>query len=284
MMRTFCGYSVGLSRVAQKKRRWSVLSERLTLPATSPIDFCSSALAWNWLLALHDLLVAVIEPRQKHRAQFFRDVPAAPFYGFNRDGAKVQEGVIQNWWRQGMMGSAKAHYDSIKAFSETDQTEDLKAITVPTLVFHDEDDQIVPIADTARKSIKLLRNGQIKTYPRFPHGILTVNADVLNLHQGLIVIRCEWPMPRSSQADENAGGASEPLLHDLHPAGRARETARTRSSMDRAYPADRATVHQRGPSIESPREREACRRWNVRNRCPYREADPTDGPINLLEE
>lgn len=115
-----------------------------------------------------------------NRAQFFRDVPAGPFYGFNRDGAKVQEGVIQNWWRQGMMGSAKAHYDGIKAFSETDQTDDLKTITVPTLILHGEDDQIVPIADAALKAIKLLKNGTLKTYPGFSHGMLTVNADVLN--------------------------------------------------------------------------------------------------------
>ncbi len=115
-----------------------------------------------------------------NRAQFFRDVPAGPFYGFNREGAKVHEGVIQNWWRQGMMGGAKAHYDGIKAFSETDQTEDLKAITVPTLVLHGEDDQIVPIADSALKSAKLLKNGTLKTYPGFSHGMLTVNADVLN--------------------------------------------------------------------------------------------------------
>jgi non-heme chloroperoxidase len=115
-----------------------------------------------------------------NRAQFFRDVPAGPFYGFNRDGAKAQEGVIQNWWRQGMMGGAKAHYDGIKAFSETDQTEDLKAISVPTLVLHGEDDQIVPIADSALKSVKLLKNGSLKTYPGFSHGMLTVNADVLN--------------------------------------------------------------------------------------------------------
>ena len=115
-----------------------------------------------------------------NRAQFFRDVPAGPFYGFNRDGAKVQEGVIQNWWRQGMMGGAKAHYDGIKAFSETDQTEDLKAITVPTLVLHGDDDQIVPIADAALKAIKLLKNGQIKTYAGYPHGMLTTHAEVLN--------------------------------------------------------------------------------------------------------
>ncbi|OUJ16092.1 alpha/beta fold hydrolase [Acetobacter sp. DsW_063] len=115
-----------------------------------------------------------------NRAQFFRDVPAGPFFGFNRAGAEPQEGVIQNWWRQGMTGSAKAHYEGIKAFSETDQTEDLKAITVPTLVLHGEDDQIVPIADAALKSIKLLPNGKLKTYPGFPHGMLTVHADVLN--------------------------------------------------------------------------------------------------------
>jgi non-heme chloroperoxidase len=115
-----------------------------------------------------------------NRAQFFVDVPAGPFYGFNRSGATVHQGVIQNWWRQGMMGSAKAHYEGIKAFSETDQTEDLQSISVPTLVLHGEDDQIVPIADAALKSIKLLKNGTLKTYPGFSHGMLTVNADVLN--------------------------------------------------------------------------------------------------------
>lgn len=116
----------------------------------------------------------------RNRAQFYRDVPAGPFYGFNREGITAQEGVIQNWWRQGMMGSAKAHYDGIKAFSETDQTEDLKAIAVPTLVLHGEDDQIVPIHDAALKSITFLKNGTLKTYPGYSHGMLTVNADVVN--------------------------------------------------------------------------------------------------------
>ena len=116
----------------------------------------------------------------ENRAQFFLDVASGPFYGFNREGANVSQGVINNWWRQGMIGSAKAHYDGIKAFSETDQTADLEAITVPTLVLHGEDDQIVPIADAAFKSIKLLKNGTLKTYPGFPHGMLTVHADVLN--------------------------------------------------------------------------------------------------------
>jgi non-heme chloroperoxidase len=115
-----------------------------------------------------------------NRAQFFLDVPSGPFYGFNRDGATIHQGVIQNWWRQGMMGGAKAHYDGIKAFSETDQTEDLKAITVPTLVIHGDDDQIVPIADSALKSVELLPNGTLKVYKGFSHGMLTVNADVIN--------------------------------------------------------------------------------------------------------
>jgi non-heme chloroperoxidase len=115
-----------------------------------------------------------------NRAQFFRDVPSGPFFGFNREGAVVHEGMIQNWWRQGMMGSAKAHYDGIKAFSETDQTEDLKAITVPTLVLHGEDDQVVPIFASALKASKLLPKGVLKTYPDLSHGMHTVNADVLN--------------------------------------------------------------------------------------------------------
>lgn len=115
-----------------------------------------------------------------NRAQFFHDLPAGPFYGFNRADAKVDQGVILNWWRQGMNGGAKAHYDGIKAFSETDQTDDLQAITVPTLVMHGDDDQIVPIAASAEISVKLLKNGTLKVYKGFSHGMLTVNADVIN--------------------------------------------------------------------------------------------------------
>ncbi len=115
-----------------------------------------------------------------NRAQFYIDLPAGPFYGYNRPGAKADQGVIYNWWRQGMMGGAKAHYDGIKAFSETDQTEDLKAISVPTLVMHGDDDQIVPYADSAPLSSKLLKNGILKTYPGFPHGMPTTHADVIN--------------------------------------------------------------------------------------------------------
>ncbi|WP_028747613.1 alpha/beta fold hydrolase [Rhizobium mesoamericanum] len=116
----------------------------------------------------------------ENRAQLFVDFPTGPFYGFNREGAKVYSGVIQNWWRQGMMGSVKAHYDGIKAFSETDQTEDLTKITVPTLVLHGDDDQVVPIADSAELSVKLVKNGTLKVYKGYPHGMLTTHADVIN--------------------------------------------------------------------------------------------------------
>jgi non-heme chloroperoxidase len=115
-----------------------------------------------------------------NRAQLFVDFPTGPFYGFNRPGATISQGVIQNWWRQGMMGSAKAHYEGIKAFSETDQTDDLKAITVPTLVMHGDDDQVVPIADAALLSVKLVKNGTLKVYKGYPHGMLTTHADVIN--------------------------------------------------------------------------------------------------------
>ena len=115
-----------------------------------------------------------------NRAQFYLEIASGPFYSYNRPGAKVSQGVIDNWWRQGMMGSAKAHYDGIKAFSETDFTEDLKVIDAPTLVMHGDDDQIVPIADSALLSVKLLKNGTLKVYPKFPHGMCTTHADVIN--------------------------------------------------------------------------------------------------------
>jgi non-heme chloroperoxidase len=115
-----------------------------------------------------------------NRAQFYLDVPTGPFYGFNRPGAAVSEGTIRNWWRQGMMGGAKAHYDCIAVFSETDFTDDLRLIEVPTLVLHGEDDQIVPISDSALLSIKLLKHGTLKTYPGYPHGMATNHADVIN--------------------------------------------------------------------------------------------------------
>jgi non-heme chloroperoxidase len=115
-----------------------------------------------------------------NRAQFFLDVASGPFYGFNRPDAKVSQGVINNWWRQGMIGGAAAHYQGIKAFSETDQTEDLKTISVPTLVLAGDDDQIVPYQDAAVLQAKLLKNATLKIYKGFPHGMLTTHAEVIN--------------------------------------------------------------------------------------------------------
>ncbi|MDR6666528.1 non-heme chloroperoxidase [Rhizobium sp. 1399] len=115
-----------------------------------------------------------------NRSQFYIDLASGPFYGFNRPGAQVSQAIVQNWWRQGMAGGAKAHYDGIKAFSETDFTEDLKSIEVPTLVMHGDDDQIVPIADSAPLSAKLLKNATLKMYKGLPHGMATTHADVVN--------------------------------------------------------------------------------------------------------
>jgi non-heme chloroperoxidase len=115
-----------------------------------------------------------------NRSQFYLDLAGGPFYGFNRPGVKTIPGAVQNWWRQGMMGGAKAHYDGIKAFSETDFTEDLKAIGVPTLVMHGGDDQIVPIANSSQLSAKIIKNAKLKVYEGYPHGLMTVHADVVN--------------------------------------------------------------------------------------------------------
>jgi non-heme chloroperoxidase len=124
-----------------------------------------------------------------NRSQFYRDVAAGPFYNYNKSGAKPSEAIIENWWRQGMMGGAKAHYDGIVAFSQTDFTEDLKKITVPVLVMHSEDDQIVPYVASGPLSAKLLKNGTLKTYKGFPHGMptteaATINADLLAFLKG----------------------------------------------------------------------------------------------------
>jgi non-heme chloroperoxidase len=115
-----------------------------------------------------------------NRAQFFLDVASGPFYGFNRPGVETLQGVVRNWWRQGMEGGAKAHYDCIKAFSETDFTDDLKAIRVPALLLHGDDDQIVPFADASPLSAKLLQHATLKIYPGFPHGMCTTHAEVIN--------------------------------------------------------------------------------------------------------
>lgn len=115
-----------------------------------------------------------------NRAQFYMDLPSGPFYGFNRPGATLSKGIVENWWRQGMMGGAKAHYDCIAAFSETDFTEDLMKMEVPTLVMHGDDDQIVPIEDSAKLTVKLLKNGTLRIYPGYPHGMCTTHPDVIN--------------------------------------------------------------------------------------------------------
>jgi non-heme chloroperoxidase len=114
------------------------------------------------------------------RSEFYRALPSGPFYGFNRDDREFSEAIVENWWRQGMMGGAKAHYDGIVAFSQTDFTEDLKKISVPVLVMHGEDDQIVPYADAGPLTVKLVQNGTLKSYPGFPHGMPTTEAPTIN--------------------------------------------------------------------------------------------------------
>jgi non-heme chloroperoxidase len=115
-----------------------------------------------------------------NRAQFYRDVPSGPFYGFNRKGAAMSQGLIDSWWRQGMAGSAKAHYDYIAVFSETDFTDDLRTLTVPVLIMHGEDDQVVPIENSAHKAIRLVRDGTLRTYPGLSHGLFATHPDVIN--------------------------------------------------------------------------------------------------------
>jgi non-heme chloroperoxidase len=118
--------------------------------------------------------------QRANRAQFYLDVPTGPFYGFNRPGAKISEGLIRNWWRQGMMGGVKATYDCIKAFSETDFTEDLKKIDVPTLIIHGDDDQIVPIAASAMISVELVKGARLKVYPGLSHGLFATHHEIVN--------------------------------------------------------------------------------------------------------
>ena len=143
----------------------------------------------------------------QNRAQFFLDIASGPFYGFNRTGVPPIQGVIDNWWRQGMMGGIKAHYDCVKAFSETDFTEDLRTIDVPVLLLHGDDDQVVPIADSALIGIKLLKHGRLKVYPGLPHGMATTHADEINKDL-LAFIKGE---PVGQAADEAPALVAEPL-------------------------------------------------------------------------
>jgi len=173
------GHSTGGGEVARYVARYGKgrVSKAVLVSAVPPIMVKSEKNPEGTPIEVFDGLRAALTA---NRAQFFRDVPSGPFYGFNRPGAKVLDGVIDNWWRQGMIGSALAHYEGIKAFSETDQTEDLKAIEVPTLVLHGDDDQIVPYKDAGVLSAKLIKNAQLKIYPGYPHGMLTTHADVIN--------------------------------------------------------------------------------------------------------
>jgi len=139
-----------------------------------------------------------------NRAQLYLDIPTGPFYGFNRPGAKISQGLINNWWRQGMMGSAKAGYECIKAFSETDFTEDLKSIDVPVLVIHSEDDQIVPYADSGRLAAKLLKNGTLKSYNDLPHGCHSTHPELINADILAFI--------RGEAAQESSQAAAEPAL------------------------------------------------------------------------
>jgi non-heme chloroperoxidase len=174
------GHSTGGGEVARYVARYGGegrVSKAVLIGAVPPIMLKTPANSGGLPIEVFDGFRTALAA---NRAQLFRDIPAGPFYGFNRSGTKVSEGVIDNWWRQGMMGGAKAHYDCIKAFSETDFTEDLIKIDVPVLVMHGDDDQIVPIADSALLGIKLLRRGELKIYPGLPHGMATTHADLIN--------------------------------------------------------------------------------------------------------
>jgi non-heme chloroperoxidase len=154
------------------------VSKAVLIGAVPPIMLATEAYPGGLPMSVFD---GFREALQRNRAQFFLDIPTGPFYGFNRDGAEVSEGLIRNWWRQGMMGGAKAHYDCITAFSETDFTEDLRAVSLPVLLIHGEDDQVVPIEASARKAIDMLSNGTLKTYSGLSHGLFATHPDLINV-------------------------------------------------------------------------------------------------------
>lgn len=173
------GHSTGGGEVVHYVARHGKgrVAKVVTLGAVPPVMLKSEKNPGGLPLEVFDGLRAALAA---NRAQFYIDIASGPFYGFNRPGAKVIDGLIRNWWRQGMMGSALAHYECIKAFSETDFTDDLKKIEVPMLIMHGDDDQVVPIADSAEISIKLVKNGTLKVYKGFPHGMFATHADVIN--------------------------------------------------------------------------------------------------------
>ncbi|GJH24174.1 alpha/beta fold hydrolase [Caballeronia novacaledonica] len=173
------GHSTGGGEVAHYVARAEAgrVAKAVLISAVPPVMVRSEKNPGGLPLGVFDDLRAQLT---QSRAQFYLDIASGPFYGFNRPNAAVSEGVTRNWWRQAMMGGAKAQYDCIKAFSETDFTEDLKKIEVPVLVMHGDDDQIVPYPDSAPLSIKLLKNARLKTYEGYPHGMFTTHADEIN--------------------------------------------------------------------------------------------------------
>ena len=173
------GHSTGGGEVARYVARHGAgrVSKAALISAITPVMLKSDSNPGGLPLEVFDQFRDGVA---KNRAQFYRDVPAGPFYGFNRPGAQVSEGVIDNWWRQGMIGSAIGHYLCVKVFSETDLTEDLKSITAPVLVMHSEDDQIVPYADSGPLAAALLPHGTLKTYQGLPHGMPTTHAEQIN--------------------------------------------------------------------------------------------------------
>jgi non-heme chloroperoxidase len=173
------GHSTGGGEVVHYLARHgeSRVAKAVLISAVPPIMVKSAANPGGLPKEVFDGLQAQLAA---NRSQFYHDLAAGPFYGFNRPGAKVYEAVVQNWWRQGMMGGIKAHYDGVVAFSQTDFTADLKKISVPTLVMHSDDDQIVPYADSGPLTAKLVKNATLKTYKGFPHGMITTQADTIN--------------------------------------------------------------------------------------------------------
>jgi len=173
------GHSTGGGEVTRYVARATPgrVAKAVLIGAVPPVMVQSDSNPGGLPIAVFDGLRAA---HLANRAQFFLDLPTGPFYGYNRPGAVVSEGVIRNWWRQGMMGGAKPHHDCIKAFSETDFTADLQAIDVPVLVMHGDDDQIVPYANSALLAVQLLRHGTLKIYPGLPHGMCTTHPDIIN--------------------------------------------------------------------------------------------------------
>jgi len=174
------GHSTGggeVIRYVAKHGGGGLVSKAVTISAIPPVMVKSSDNPDGVPIEVFDGIRAGVAG---NRAQFYADLAAGPFYGYNRPGAKVSEGTKQEWWRQAMMGDIKAQYDCVKTFSETNFTADLKMIDVPVLVMHGEDDQVVPIANSAQKAIKLLKKGTLKTYPGLPHGMFATNPDLIN--------------------------------------------------------------------------------------------------------